>query len=95
MGKYLKDKNGDSIDNAIIINAPNSIQGVIEEHRHLDRICGSKDNDVKSVEQNLLMENQKIYDRFVIKMNDGTEKILYFDISNFFGKIWEIIILNG
>jgi hypothetical protein len=87
MQKYLKVKKGYSIDNAIIINATNSIEGVVTEHEHLDRICGSKDTDVKSLEQNLLMENQKIYDQFVIKMNDGTEKILYFEITSFFGKI--------
>jgi hypothetical protein len=64
----------------------NSILGVIEEHKHLDRICGTKDNAVESLEQNFIKENQKIYDKFVIKMMDGTEKVLYFDISSFFGK---------
>jgi len=87
MRKYLKDKNGDSINSAIIIDATNSILGVIEEHKHIDRICGTKANDVKSIEQNLIKENQKIYDKFVIKMNDGTEKKLYFEISSFFGRI--------
>jgi hypothetical protein len=76
MRKYLKVKIGDSIESPIIIDATNSILGVIEEHKHIDRICGTKDNDVKSVEQNLIIENQKIYDKFVIKMDDGTEKIL-------------------
>ena len=84
---YINEEKGDSIENAIIIDAQNSILGVIEEHGHLDRICGTKDTDVKSVEQNLLMENQKVYDNFVIKMNDGTEKTLYFEISSFFGRI--------
>ena len=87
MQKQLKLKKGDSIDNPIIIDAKNSKEGVLQEHKYIDRICGNKDNDVKSVEQNLIMENQKIYDQFVIKMNDGTQKILYFDISSFFGKI--------
>ncbi len=87
MRKYLKDKNGDSIDNAIIIDAPNSILGVLEEHKHIDRICDTNDTDVKSVEQNLIKENQKLYDKFVLKMNDGTKKILYFDVSSFFGRI--------
>lgn len=87
MRKYLKEKDGDSIDNAIIINAPNSILGVIEEHDHVDRICGSQDNDVISVEQNLIKENQKFYDQFVIKMMDGTEKTVFFDVSSFYGKL--------
>jgi hypothetical protein len=40
MQKDLKDKNGDSINSAIIIDATNSILGVIEEHKHI--ICGTK-----------------------------------------------------
>ena len=87
MRKYLKEKNGDSIENAIIKDSTNSILGVMEEHEHIDRICGSNDIGVKSVEQNLIKENQKIYDMFAIKMDDGTERILYFEITSFFGKI--------
>ena len=87
MQKFLKEKKGESLDNAIIIDAQDAISGVMEEHRHIDRICGSKDTDVKSLEQNLIKEGQKLYDKFVIKMDDGTEKILYFEITSFFGKI--------
>ena len=86
MKKDLKVKNGDSIENPIIINANNSIEGVLQEHEYLDRKCGIKDTDVESVEQNLLMENQKIYDQFVIKRKDGKVKVLYFDITSFYGK---------
>jgi len=39
------------------MDATSSIFGVIEEHEHLDRIFGTNDNDVKSVEQNLAKEN--------------------------------------
>ena len=86
MKKDLKVKNGDSIENPIIINAKNSIEGILQEHEHIDRICGIKDTDVESVEQNLLMENQKFYDKFVIKMMDGTKRKVFFDISSFYGK---------
>ena len=48
MKKHLKVEKGDSIDNAIAIDAQNSILGVIEENKHIDRICGTKDNGVKS-----------------------------------------------
>ncbi len=87
MQKHLEVKNGETIEDAIIVVAQNSILGVIEEHEHIDRICDSKDTDVKSVEQNLIKENQKLYDQFVITMMNGTEKILYFEISSFFGKM--------
>ena len=87
MQKHLKMNKGDSIDNAIIIDAPNSILGVIAEHQYIDKLCGTKENYVQSVEQNLIKENQKKYDMFAIKMDDGTERILYFEIASFFGKI--------
>lgn len=86
MQKDLKMKNGESIENEIIIDSPNNILGVLEEHKHIDRIFSTNDNDVKSVEQNLIKENQKIYDKFVIKMGDGTKMVLNFEISSFFGK---------
>ena len=38
MKKHLKVEKGDSIDNAIVIDATNSILGVIQEHKHISRI---------------------------------------------------------
>jgi len=46
MQKNIEVKHGDSMENAIINNAQNAIPGVIEEHKHIDRICGTKDNGV-------------------------------------------------
>ena len=51
-----------SIESEIIIDATNSIEGVFQEHRLLDRICRTKDNDVNSVKQNLIKENEKVFD---------------------------------
>jgi hypothetical protein len=76
MQKHLKMKNGETIEDAIVIDTPNSIQGVIKEHEPIDRICGTKDTDVKLVEQNLIKENQKVYDKFAIKIMNGTEKVM-------------------
>ena len=35
MQQHIKEKKGDSIDNAIFMEAQDTIQGVIEEHKHI------------------------------------------------------------
>ena len=78
---------GNSKGNAIVIDALDSIAGVTEEHRYIDQLCSTFDTGVKSIDQSLIIENGKQYDKFVIQFEDGREKVLYFDISSFFGKI--------
>jgi len=84
MQKDLKVRKGESIENAITIDSPNSILGVMEEHAYLDQLFSSLDNEIRSVEQNLIIEDQKQYDKFVIKMNDGTQRVIFFHVSSFF-----------
>jgi hypothetical protein len=78
---------GNSKDNAIVINALDSIAGVTEEHQYIDQLCSTLDTGVEAIDQSLIFENRKQYDKFVILLEDGREKILYFDISSLFGKI--------
>ncbi len=78
---------GDSIENPIIIDAPNSIIGITEEHNYIDRLCSTIDTAIKSVEQKLIIENEKQYDKLLIQFEDGREKIMFFDVTSFFGKI--------
>ena len=78
---------GDSIENAIVIDAPDAITGVALEHGYLDEMVSTLEANLKSIDQNLVIENGRQFDRFVVTMNDGSERILYFDISSFFGKI--------
>ena len=78
---------GDSIENAIVIDAQDTIAGLTEEHRYIDQLCSTLDTGVKSIDQNLIIEGKRQYDKFVILLEDGSERILYFDLSSFFGKI--------
>ena len=78
---------GNSKGNAIVIDALDSIAGVTEEHKHLNLFCSTLDTGVESIDQSLIIENGKQYDKFVIQFEDGSERILYFDITSFFGKI--------
>jgi len=87
MSIKLNESGGDSKDNAIVINALDSISGITEEHRHLDQLFSNLDTGVKSIDQSLIIEGKKQYDKFFIQFEDGSVKIIYFDITSFFGKI--------
>lgn len=79
-------KAGDSIENAIIIKAPNSALGITEEFKYIERICG-KENKCWTMElQKLLVIKNRFYDEIIIKMNDGMVRKFYFDITDFHGK---------
>jgi len=78
--------NGETIENATIIDASDTALGIIEEHRYIEKIYGEKDKDWTMIEQRLIEANQKAYDRFLIKTADGFEKEIYFEITSFFGK---------
>jgi hypothetical protein len=58
-----------------------------EEHKHIDRIFGNNGKCIKSIEQNLIKQDEKVYDIFVLKMNNGIEKNVFFDITSFYGKM--------
>ena len=84
--KYTMGK-GNSVKNAIVIDSQDTITGITEEHRHLHLLCSTLDTGIESIAQNLIIENDRQYDVFTLLMNDGIERVLYFDISSFFGKI--------
>lgn len=79
-------KSGNSISNAIVIDAQDTITGVTEEHEYIDRLCRELQTGIQAIEQKLLIENGRQYDLFTLNMEDGNERVLYFDISIFYGK---------
>ena len=87
MQKDLKGIKGNSLENAIVLDAQDALSGVAEEHNYIEKLCSTLDNAVKSVEQNLIIENSRKYDVFTLLMDDGRERKLYFDVSSFFGRI--------
>lgn len=76
---------GDSIKNAIVIKAKDTIDGVIQEHDYIDQLCSQLDIGIKSMNQTLIKENQRYYDKFSIVIGNGSEMELYFDVTSFFG----------
>ena len=78
---------GDRIERAVIIRGvPNSALGVEAEYRYLARKFGRPGIDWELVGQGLLEPGHRKYDEMHIKLADGTQRTIYFDITEFFGK---------
>lgn len=78
---------GDVIERAVIIQgAPDEALGVAAEYRYLAREFGRPGVDWDLVGQGLLERGRRRYDEMHIKLADGTERTIFFDITQFFGK---------
>jgi hypothetical protein len=81
------ENSGDSKENAVaILNSEDHMEGVKSEYIYLARKFGTRGSDWKLKRQSLINEGGKRYDKMEIILSDGTEKIIYFDITDFFGK---------
>ena len=79
---------GDTPETAVIIaGAPNSRIGIDAEYYFLEKIFGQPDVDWKLKRQSVLHKNGKDYDRMEIELKDGSKKDVFFDITEFFGKL--------
>jgi len=77
---------GDSREDAIVIqNAENHRAGVDAEYLYLQKRFGERDSQWRFVMQALL-KGEKPVDRLTVELADGTQKDIYFDVSEFFGK---------
>ena len=78
---------GEAVEDAILIRGAESDKaGVDSEYVYLNAKYGLRGLDWELVQQALLTENGREYDQMDLKLFDGTEKTLYFDITEFFGK---------
>jgi len=74
---------GSSIEKAVIIKAPNNFIGVRAEY---DWIKKNHPN-WQLKEQSLLNVRSKVYDKMVFQTPQGQPATIYFDITDFFGKM--------
>ena len=78
---------GDTIETAVIIRgAPDEALGVGAEYRYLAQQFGQPGVDWELVGQELLESARRRYDKVHVKLADGTERTIFFDITGFFGK---------
>lgn len=80
------ERNGESIETAIIIEADSTAQGIPMEYAWLEEHFGERGRDWEFLMQALLQHEERSYDRLDIRLADGTDKSVYFDITSFFGK---------
>ncbi|MEW6376457.1 MAG: hypothetical protein AB1502_11805 [Thermodesulfobacteriota bacterium] len=78
---------GASADRAVVIRgAPNTIMGVLAEYQYLTSRFGRRDIDWKMAGQSISMRDNHQFDIMQIRLSDGTERTIFFDITEFFGK---------
>jgi len=79
---------GDTPETAVVISgAPNSMAGISAEYYYLEKKFGQRNVDWKLKRQSMRQIKGKIYDRMEIELKDGSRKDVFFDISEFFGKL--------
>ncbi len=80
------DQTGDSLETAVVIMADNSIQGIEQEYRWVQGRFGQQGYAWNLIRQALLEHDGHMFDRLDIRLADGSERAIYFDITHFFGK---------
>ena len=73
---------GSSIENAVIIKAPNNFIGVKAEYDWIKK----NHPGWKLVTQSVVNKKGKLYDKMDFQTPEGQAVTLYFDITDFFGK---------
>ncbi len=61
--------------------------GISAEYQFLEKEFGRQNVDWKLQRQSVLHQKGKVYDRMEIELQDGSRKTVFFDISEFFGKL--------
>lgn len=79
---------GKSLDDPIVIEgAKNNFEGIRAEYMYIEEKYGRRNVDWRLLRQALLESNNKIYDKLAIELKSGDVVEIYFDITNFFGKL--------
>jgi hypothetical protein len=79
---------GDTTATAVVISgAPNSRAGIDGEYYFLMKKFGKPKADWQLQRQSVIHEKGKVYDRMDIELKDGSKKTIFFDITEFFGKL--------
>ncbi len=76
------EKDGSTIEKAIVIKARSESDGVGTEYRMLEKMFPK----YKMKSQGTSSKGSKSYDVMSIVTADNVDKVIYFDITNFYGK---------
>ena len=73
---------GDSLQNAIVIKkTPKGFSAAGAELLFLTQRYGQRGRDWTLTHQDLVQANGKVYDTYRVRLTDGTERRLYFDVT--------------
>jgi hypothetical protein len=86
---------GLNIENAVVINAATSFEGIRSEYEYIAMRHGIKGQDWNLEMQALMNYEGKNIDLLSIKTSQGDEFSYYFYISNFYGTTLSNCILNN
>jgi hypothetical protein len=79
---------GDTPETAVVIvGATNSMTGISAEYYYLEKQFGRRNVDWNLRRQSVLNQKGKVYDRMDLDLKDGSKRTVFFDISEFFGKL--------
>ena len=79
---------GESPAAAVVIKgAKDIVVGIAAEYYYLEKKYGRQNVSWKLISQNLLHQQNKHFDLLIIQLGDGSQKEVYFDITEFFGKM--------
>jgi hypothetical protein len=79
---------GDAPETAVVIaGASDSMAGIAAEYSYLEKKFGPRSVDWKLKRQSVLPQKGKVYDRMEIELKGGGQKTVFFDITEFFGKL--------
>ena len=82
----IEGSDGSSFEEAIIISGCNDMEGVKQEYVELKKRFGN----YKLINQTLMEYKDKLYDKLKVNLDTNKEIEVYSDITNFFGKSFEI-----
>lgn len=79
----IQQEQGTSIETAVIIHSDDTRKGIHAENEWLQKYYPN----YQKIGQQLVQNKNGIYDKITIVSSNGIQKEIYFEISQFFGKI--------
>jgi hypothetical protein len=79
---------GHSVQTAIVIKkTPKGLSAAGAELLLLTQRYGERGTDWTLKQQDLLQENGRVYDTYRVQLADRTERVLYFDVTDFLARL--------
>ncbi len=79
------EQSGESFEEAVVIQAQSSADGVPKEYEWLEKRFGRQGQGWVTRSQALSGHANRVYDIITIQLADGSDRQIYFDITSFMG----------